>query len=162
MPSRRHELTPVLFATATDGDRVARAIVERQADEVVANVMALIRLEVLDEPTPVLLGGGVLAARHPQLNGMITDLLAGRAPKAAPQVVTAGPVLGAALLGWTGWERGKVRRGDCGRTSGCDRGVGEACPRDRPERCRKVERGQPQATEHARAHTRDNDKACCT
>jgi hypothetical protein len=30
---------------------------------------------------------------------MITDLLADRAPKAAPQVVTAGPVLGAALLG---------------------------------------------------------------
>jgi N-acetylglucosamine kinase-like BadF-type ATPase len=32
--SRRHELPPVLFATAADGDRVARAIVERQADEV--------------------------------------------------------------------------------------------------------------------------------
>ncbi|MET9683034.1 N-acetylglucosamine kinase [Streptomyces coeruleorubidus] len=98
--SRRHELTPVLFATAADGDTVARAIVERQAEEVVAMaVVALTRLELLDEPTPVLLGGGVLAAQHPQLNGMITDLLADRAPKAVPQVVTAGPVLGAALLG---------------------------------------------------------------
>ncbi|OUC98672.1 N-acetylglucosamine kinase, partial [Streptomyces swartbergensis] len=98
--SRRHELTPVLFATAAHGDTVARAIVERQADEVVAMaVVALTRLELLDEPTPVLLGGGVLAAQHPQLNGMITGLLTDRAPKAAPQVVTASPVLGAALLG---------------------------------------------------------------
>jgi N-acetylglucosamine kinase-like BadF-type ATPase len=98
--SRRHELTPVLFATAADGDTAARAIVERQAEEVVAMaVVALTRLELLDEPTPVLLGGGVLAARYPQLNGMITDLLADRAPKAAAQVVTASPVLGAALLG---------------------------------------------------------------
>ncbi|MFF7789306.1 BadF/BadG/BcrA/BcrD ATPase family protein [Streptomyces sp. NPDC007991] len=99
-PSRRHELTPVLFATAAGGDPVARAIVERQADEVVAlAVVALTRLDLLDEPTPVLLGGGVLAARHAQLNGRITEVLSGRAPKATPQVVTAAPVLGAALLG---------------------------------------------------------------
>ncbi|MFH8656770.1 N-acetylglucosamine kinase [Streptomyces afghaniensis] len=98
--SRRHELTPVLFATAADGDPVARTIVERQADEVVAMaVVALTRLDLLDEPTPVLLGGGVLAAQHAQLNGRIADLLSDRAPKAIPQVVSAGPVLGAALLG---------------------------------------------------------------
>jgi N-acetylglucosamine kinase-like BadF-type ATPase len=98
--SRRHELTPVLFATAADGDPVARTIVERQADEVVAMaVVALTRLDLLDEPTPVLLGGGVLAAQHAQLNGRIADVLSDRAPKAIPQVVTAGPVLGAALLG---------------------------------------------------------------
>ncbi|MFJ8465257.1 N-acetylglucosamine kinase [Streptomyces swartbergensis] len=110
--SRRHELTPVLFATAADGDTVARAIVERQADEVVAMaVVALTRLELLDEPTPVLLGGGVLAAQHPHLNGMITDLLADRAPKAAPQVVTASPVLGAALLGLDRWGAGDGARG---------------------------------------------------
>ncbi|MDQ0748529.1 N-acetylglucosamine kinase-like BadF-type ATPase [Streptomyces africanus] len=98
--SRRHELTPVLFATAADGDPVARTIVERQADEVVAMaVVALTRLDLLDEPTPVLLGGGVLAARHAQLDGRIAEVLSDRAPKATPQVVTAGPVLGAALLG---------------------------------------------------------------
>ncbi|MEU0188709.1 BadF/BadG/BcrA/BcrD ATPase family protein [Streptomyces afghaniensis] len=98
--SRRHELTPVLFATAADGDPVARTIVERQADEVVAMaVVALTRLDLLAEPTPVLLGGGVLAAQHAQLNGRIADVLSDRAPKAIPQVVTAGPVLGAALLG---------------------------------------------------------------
>jgi N-acetylglucosamine kinase-like BadF-type ATPase len=98
--TRRHELTPVLFATAADGDPVARTIVERQADEVVAMVVvALTRLGLLDEPTPVLLGGGVLAAQHAQLNDRIAEVLSARAPKATPQVVTAGPVLGAALLG---------------------------------------------------------------
>ncbi|MFI2633208.1 N-acetylglucosamine kinase [Streptomyces collinus] len=99
-PLRRHELTPVLFATASGGDRVARTIVERQAEEVAAMaVVALTRLDLLSEETPVLLGGGVLAARHPQLNDHIAHLLTERAPKAVPQVVTASPVLGAALLG---------------------------------------------------------------
>ncbi|WP_369195586.1 N-acetylglucosamine kinase [Streptomyces djakartensis] len=98
--SRRHELAPVLFATAAQGDPVARAIVERQAEEVVAMaVVALTRLDLLSEPAPVLLGGSVLAARHPQLNDHIDRLLSDRAPKAVPQVVTARPVLGAALLG---------------------------------------------------------------
>ncbi|MEV0205610.1 BadF/BadG/BcrA/BcrD ATPase family protein [Streptomyces sp. NPDC050788] len=98
--ARRHELTPVLFATAADGDPVARAVVDRLADEVVTMAtVALRRLDLLEEETPVLLGGGVLAAQHAQLNDGVRDLLAARAPKAVPRVVTASPVLGAALLG---------------------------------------------------------------
>ncbi|MFE5004961.1 N-acetylglucosamine kinase [Streptomyces sp. NPDC056690] len=97
---RRHELTPVLFATAADGDPVARALIDRLGDEVVAmSVVALDRLGLLEEETPVLLGGSVLAARHPQLDDRIREMLAARAPKAVPRVVTARPVLGAALLG---------------------------------------------------------------
>ncbi|WP_405613945.1 N-acetylglucosamine kinase [Streptomyces sp. NBC_00076] len=99
-PARQHELTPVLFATAVDGDPVARSIVDRLAEEVVTMAtVALARLDLLEEETPVLLGGGVLAARHPQLDDGVRDLLAARAPKAVPRVVTAPPVLGAALLG---------------------------------------------------------------
>ncbi|GAA2525395.1 MULTISPECIES: N-acetylglucosamine kinase [Streptomyces] len=99
-PSRRHELTPVLFATAADGDPVARAIVDRQADEIVTMAaVALTRLGLLDEETPVVLGGSVLAAEHPRLIDRVRTLLADRAPKAVPRVVTTGPVLGAALLG---------------------------------------------------------------
>ncbi len=99
-PARRHELTPVLFATAASGDAAARGLVDRLADEVVTMAtVALTRLDLLEEETPVLLGGGVLAARHPQLDDGVRDLLAARAPKAVPQVVTASPVLGAALLG---------------------------------------------------------------
>ncbi|MFF2845707.1 N-acetylglucosamine kinase [Streptomyces sp. NPDC058001] len=98
--TRQQELTPVLFATADDGDPVARSLIDRLADEVVAMAtVALDRLDLLDEETPVLLGGGVLAARHPQLDDRVHALLADRAPKAVPQVVTAPPVLGSALLG---------------------------------------------------------------
>jgi N-acetylglucosamine kinase-like BadF-type ATPase len=98
--ARRHELTPVLFATAAGGDRLARGLVDRLAEEVVTMaVVTLTRLDLLDEETPVLLGGGVLAARHPQLDDGVRELLAARAPKAVPRVVTASPVLGAALLG---------------------------------------------------------------
>ncbi|MEV5544601.1 BadF/BadG/BcrA/BcrD ATPase family protein [Streptomyces sp. NPDC052309] len=97
---RRHELAPVLFATAAGGDRVARAIVGRQADEVVTMAtVALTRLDLLAEETPVLLGGSVLAARHRLLDERIRELLAERAPRAVPRVVTAPPVLGAVLLG---------------------------------------------------------------
>ncbi|MDQ1038604.1 N-acetylglucosamine kinase-like BadF-type ATPase [Streptomyces sp. V3I8] len=98
--TRRHELTPVLFSVAAAGDPVARALVDRLAQEIVSMVVvALTRLDLLGEETPVLLGGGVLAARHPQLDTRVRELLAERAPKAVPRVVTARPVLGAALLG---------------------------------------------------------------
>ncbi|MGW1070670.1 N-acetylglucosamine kinase [Streptomyces aureus] len=98
--ARRHELTPVLFATAADGDPVALAVVDRLADEVVSMAtVALGRLGLLAEETPVLLGGGILAARHPRLDDRVHELLAARAPRAVPRVVTAPPVLGAALLG---------------------------------------------------------------
>ncbi|MFE0551514.1 N-acetylglucosamine kinase [Streptomyces pilosus] len=98
--ARRHELTPVLFATAAGGDGVARAIVARQAEEIVTMaVVALTRLSLLDEETPVVLGGSVLAARHPLLDDRVHALLAERSPKAVPRVVTVRPVLGAGLLG---------------------------------------------------------------
>ncbi|MFF7451068.1 MULTISPECIES: BadF/BadG/BcrA/BcrD ATPase family protein [unclassified Streptomyces] len=98
--ARRHELTPVLFTTATSGDPIARALVDRLADEIVTlATVALTRLDLLHEETPVLLGGSILAARHPQLDTAIKEALTTRAPKAVPQVVTASPVLGAALLG---------------------------------------------------------------
>jgi N-acetylglucosamine kinase-like BadF-type ATPase len=99
-PARRHELAPVLFATAAEGDPVAGALVDRLAEEVVTMaVVALTRLELLEEETPVLLGGGVLTAGHDRLDDRVRESLAARAPKAAPRVVRERPVLGAALLG---------------------------------------------------------------
>ncbi|MFF1838830.1 N-acetylglucosamine kinase [Streptomyces sp. NPDC058231] len=97
---RQHELTPVLFATAAQGDPVARSLVDRMADEVVAMAaVALSRLGLLTEEVPVLLGGSVLAARHPQLDGRIRSLLAQQAPGAVVRVVAERPVLGSVLLG---------------------------------------------------------------
>ncbi|MEU9989684.1 BadF/BadG/BcrA/BcrD ATPase family protein [Streptomyces sp. NPDC048045] len=97
---RRHELAPVLFETAAQGDAVARSVVDRLAEEVATMAtVALTRLDLLGEQTPVLLGGSVLTAGHSQLDDGIRALLASRAPKADVRVVSAGPVLGAALLG---------------------------------------------------------------
>ncbi|WP_225832088.1 N-acetylglucosamine kinase [Streptomyces sp. NK08204] len=99
-PARRHELTPVLFATAADGDPVARSIVARLAEEVATlATVALTRLDLLGEQTPVLLGGSVLTAGHPLLDDGVRGLLSARAPRADVRLVTASPVLGAALLG---------------------------------------------------------------
>lgn len=97
---RRHELTPVLFAVAAAGDPVAVSLVHRQAEEIATMAtVALSRLDLLAEEVPVVLGGSVLTARHPQLNERVEELLAERAPRARVSVVTAPPVLGAALLG---------------------------------------------------------------
>ncbi len=92
-------LTPLLFAVAQQGDPVAARIVRRQAEEVVAlAVAALTRLGVLGEPIDVVLGGGVLTARHPMLMEEIDRLLARDAPGARARVVATPPVVGAALL----------------------------------------------------------------
>jgi N-acetylglucosamine kinase-like BadF-type ATPase len=94
------ELTPVLFDVAATGDEVASDLVRRQAEEVVAlAVAAMRRLGVLGEPIPVVLGGGVLTAGHPQLMDEIDSRLSDAAPLAEPRVVRTPPVVGAALLG---------------------------------------------------------------
>ncbi|MFF7991592.1 N-acetylglucosamine kinase [Kitasatospora xanthocidica] len=101
LPSTRlHEIVRVLFAVANAGDEVALGLIDRQADEIVRlAVVALGRLDLLDSPAPVVLGGGVLASRQPLLLDNLKARLAAAAPLAEPRVVIAPPVLGAALLG---------------------------------------------------------------
>ncbi|MER8185360.1 BadF/BadG/BcrA/BcrD ATPase family protein [Kitasatospora sp. NPDC094015] len=97
---RLHEIVRVLFATAEQGDPTALMLIDRQADEIARlAVVALTRLDLLGEPTPVVLGGGVLAARHRLLIDNLTARLAAAAPLAETRIVVAPPVLGAALLG---------------------------------------------------------------
>ena len=63
--ARIHELAPVLFAVADRGDPVAAKLVDRLAAEVSAYAIAsLRRLGMLGLPASIVLGGGVLAARH--------------------------------------------------------------------------------------------------
>ncbi|MGW5053861.1 N-acetylglucosamine kinase [Actinokineospora sp. NPDC004072] len=98
--ARLNELAPVVFRAAADGDALARGIVVRQGEEVVAFAgAALRRLGLTALTADVVLGGGVLRARHPLLHEVIRDGLAEVAPQARIRVVTAPPVLGAALLG---------------------------------------------------------------
>jgi N-acetylglucosamine kinase-like BadF-type ATPase len=94
------ELTPVLFAAAGRGDEVARGLVSRLADEIVAMAGTVIRrLGLAGAAVPVVLGGGLLTARDPQLTAWITGRMAAQAPLAQVSVVGVPPIAGAALLG---------------------------------------------------------------
>jgi N-acetylglucosamine kinase-like BadF-type ATPase len=98
--ARLHELVPVLFRVAEEGDDAARAVVLRMAEEVVLMATAALRrLGLLGTPADVVLGGGVLSARDPLLLGTVLEQLARVAPHARPVVVDEPPVVGAALLG---------------------------------------------------------------
>ncbi|MGN9906608.1 N-acetylglucosamine kinase [Phytohabitans sp. LJ34] len=93
------ELSPVLFAVAGAGDPTARRIVARQAGEIVALVrVAATRLDLRDVPYAVVLGGGVLAARHPLLMDAVEEGIAAHSPHATLTLLAAPPVTGAALL----------------------------------------------------------------
>jgi len=94
------ELAPTVLTASREGDTVCRGIVERLADEVVAFARAaLTRLDMLDVPTAVVLGGGVLTSHDEVLLGEVRQRLAAVAPHAASVVTEVSPVVGAALLG---------------------------------------------------------------
>jgi N-acetylglucosamine kinase-like BadF-type ATPase len=95
---RMLELAPLLLAAA-DHDEVAAEIVDRLADEVVALARAaLVRLEMIDEPAEVLLGGGVLSAAAADVVAAIEERLRRVAPLATVRRAESPPVVGAALL----------------------------------------------------------------
>jgi hypothetical protein len=74
-------------------------VVARQAEEVVAMVAAAARrLDLLDLPHAVVLGGSVLAARHPLLHDAVVEGITALAPRADITVLSDPPVAGAALL----------------------------------------------------------------
>lgn len=98
--SRLRELSPAVFRTAEDGDAVARSIVDRLADELVAMAEAIIRRLSLTRRSPtVVLAGGVFAARDAAFETRIGEGI--RAVASGADVLRSGalPVLGAALLG---------------------------------------------------------------
>jgi len=101
IPAERvNELTPLLFEVAAGGDAVAACVVHRQATEIVTLAsVAAGRLGLRNRPVDVVLGGGVLRARHPMLHDAIVAGLAEEVPRARPIVLDAPPVTGAVLLG---------------------------------------------------------------
>jgi N-acetylglucosamine kinase-like BadF-type ATPase len=96
---RAAELAPLVLEAAPS-DEVAAEILERLADEVVALVrVALQRLELIDEPVDVLLGGGLFLSGSELLARAVEERLAELAPRAVAHVTDSPPIVGAALLG---------------------------------------------------------------
>lgn len=95
---RLGELCPVLFRIAAAGDEVARSVVVRQGEEIVALATAALRRLGLTD-APVVLGGGVLRTRDPLLFEVIRYRLRTKVPGARIALVTEPPVLGAAMHG---------------------------------------------------------------
>jgi N-acetylglucosamine kinase-like BadF-type ATPase len=93
------ELAPLVLAEAAD-DAVAADIVRRLAAEVVALArVALKRLDLLDEPAEVLLGGGVLQDVDGDLLAAIDAGLRQHAPAVTVRPTASAAIVGAALLG---------------------------------------------------------------
>ena len=100
IPLRRvTELPPVVFAEA-DHDAVAAEIVARVAAEVATLAhVALQRLELEQEPTELLLGGGLLQSADGRLADAIEAQLRKVAPVLRVRKARSAPIVGAALLG---------------------------------------------------------------
>jgi N-acetylglucosamine kinase-like BadF-type ATPase len=94
------ELAPRVLALAGDGDDVAAGLVRRQAGEICAMALTVMRrLGLTGLATPVVLGGSVLAARDPMLTAGVIEGIKEGAPHAAVRITDVPPVAGAALLG---------------------------------------------------------------
>jgi N-acetylglucosamine kinase-like BadF-type ATPase len=110
-----HGLAPVLFEVAAAGDLVAGGLIRRQVEEILAqHRVAADRLGLRFSPHALVLGGGVLRARHPQLHDQVVAGAREQAPRVEISVVTTAPVVGAALLaldelGTAGAVEGAVR-----------------------------------------------------
>jgi len=97
---RIHEIIPILLDTAAAGDDIARALVQRQANEIVLMVSAsLTRLELGGTATDIVLGGGILGSLHPVLLDAVRAGLADAAPLGTIVLFDSVPVMGSALLG---------------------------------------------------------------
>ena len=98
--SRLRELSPVVFRASGQGDAVARAIIDRLADELAAMAGAIIRrLNLIRRDPDVVLAGGVFKARDEDFETRIAAGVHAVAPMARVCRWEAPPVLGAALLG---------------------------------------------------------------
>jgi N-acetylglucosamine kinase-like BadF-type ATPase len=98
--ARLGELSPLVFRAAATGDPVARAIVDRLADELVAMAGAIVRRLNLTRRDPdVVMAGGIFNARDEAFDARIAAGVRGVARRAILRRADAPPVLGAALLG---------------------------------------------------------------
>ena len=80
---RLEELAPLVFAAAADGDAVARAIVDRLADELAVMAVAIARrLRVASREVDVVLTGGVFRTEEPGFYARLEERLRAALPHA--------------------------------------------------------------------------------
>ena len=97
---RHREIAPLVFEAAAEGDHVAREIIDRQADEIVAWATAAIRRVRLGRLDPdVVLAGGVFRTEDAAFFARIEAGVRTAAPRARLVRLGLPPVVGAALLG---------------------------------------------------------------
>ena len=97
--SRRNELAPLVFREAAAGDAVARALIDRLADELVGMGTALIRrLRLNRAEVDVVLSGGVFNATYEPFYDRLRAGIGAQAPRATLVRPRVPPVGGAVLL----------------------------------------------------------------
>jgi len=97
---RLEELAPVIFEAAATGDRVARGLADRLADELALMATAIgRRLRIARREADVVLAGGIFRTNEPGFRARLEDRLRAGMPRARAVRLEAPPVLGAALLG---------------------------------------------------------------
>ena len=98
--ARVGDLAPVVFETAAAGDPVARAIVDRLADELATMAIALARRAHLVRSQPeIVLAGGVFKTDDDGFHDRLARLLTDTIPGADIVRLRVPPVVGAALIG---------------------------------------------------------------
>ena len=106
---RLGELVPLVFAEAVAGDAVARSVTDRLADEIVAMATAIVRrLRMSRLDVEIVLGGGIFRNDDPVFFTRIEAGLAAVAPSSTVHVLTAPPVIGAALIGLDQMNAGRA------------------------------------------------------
>jgi N-acetylglucosamine kinase-like BadF-type ATPase len=97
---RLAELAPLAFRAAAEGDSIARGIVDHQADEVATMATAAIRkLRMARLDVHVVLGGGIFRNPFAPFFERIEEGVQRVCPTARITILSAPPVVGAALLG---------------------------------------------------------------
>jgi N-acetylglucosamine kinase-like BadF-type ATPase len=100
MQHRLVELPPAVFGAAESGDAVARSILDRVADEVVAMATASIRrLRLSRTDLDLVLGGGMFRSKDREFVDRVERGIHAVAPRASVVTLSGPPVLGAGLMG---------------------------------------------------------------
>ncbi len=115
-------LAPMVFEVAESGDEVAADIIRSQGREVGVSIVAILRrLDLIDEPCDVVLGGSIFHGKGTLLLDTVAEVVNPVAPKAELLRLDVDPVIGAALLAadFAGLDAGE------GFRKRLEKGVGE-------------------------------------